>query len=117
MNDFKRNKGVQGLLSLALAATLWGAFIAPAEARHNRHHDDGSRQEQSDDGDRGNWHQDHRDDRGEWSQPQTSRKDAARRAQSRYGGRILSVDPEEGGPGYRIKSLSDDGTVRTLHED
>ena len=112
MNDFKSNKAVRRLMSLSLAAILWGAIIAPAEARHDRRHEhDGQRHEQSDEGD-GSRNQ----NQGEWNRPRISRKDAARRAQSQYGGRVLSVDEGEG-PGYRVKILSGDGTVRVLDID
>ena len=46
-----------------------------------------------------------------------SGKEAARRAQSRYGGRVLSVDrddEEDGQPGYKVKLLHD-GTVRIVN--
>jgi hypothetical protein len=44
-------------------------------------------------------------------EPQLSPSDAARQVQRRYGGRVLSVQPQAGG-GYRIKLLKD-GEVRT----
>lgn len=135
MNGFTHITRRSGLLGLILAAALSGVFSAPAEAR--RHHDDGGRSEQSSDdnssGDRHrnrrqqeNQRREQRDDRqGGWSgggeqgqrEPRMSRQEAARRAQSQYGGRVLSVNPaDEGRSGYRVKILSD-GTVRTLDVD
>src|SRR5689334_5704681 len=48
------------------------------------------------------------DDQGGREGEVISDQEAARRAQSRFGGRVLSVDrdDDDGGPGYRVKLLS-----------
>lgn len=125
MNEFKHITRKSGLYGLMLAAALSGVFSTPAEAR--RHHDDQQNSQRDDRrGDNRGQRDDRRDsrqddwgggDRGERREPRMSRQEAARRAQSQYGGRVLSVNPsDEGRSGYRVKILSD-GTVRTLDVD
>jgi uncharacterized membrane protein YkoI len=48
-----------------------------------------------------------------------SLNEAASRAQDRYGGQVLSVEPTERGDrrGWRVKVLLDDGRVKTLFVD
>lgn len=91
-----------------------GLLSGPADAR-SRKEERQERQEQREqreerrDALRPDGLRDSRGDRGDRS------GDAARRAQQRNGGgRVLSVDPENGG--YRVKVLKD-GEVRTHHVD
>jgi len=50
-------------------------------------------------------------DNGAASDRRLSRKEAARRAKERHGGRVLSVEPANGG--WRVRLLKD-GQVRTV---
>lgn len=87
------------------AAVSAGLLSGPADARSR---DREQRQEQRREP-REERRESLRDDRGDRS------ADAARQAQQRNGGgRVLSVDPENGG--YRVKVLKD-GEVRTHHVD
>ena len=93
---------------LVLCAMLSAGLLSgPADARSRQ--DRGERQEQRQDRQEQRRGEPLRGDRGDRS------GDAARRAQQRNGGgRVLSVDPENGG--YRVKVLKD-GEVRTHHVD
>lgn len=97
------------LLVLCAIASA-GLLSGPADAR-SRGQDREQRQEQRQEQrpERRDPPRDSRGDRGDRS------GDAARQAQQRNGGgRVLSVDPENGG--YRVKVLKD-GEVRTHHVD
>ena len=94
-----------------MAVFLGGSLLAPAQARPDRE-DRQERKEQ----------RKQRDDRGERAEQWRSRRgvltrdEAARRAQQKYGGRVLSVDllQSDNAPArYRIKLLSE-GNVRTV---
>lgn len=93
-------------LLIVCAVVSAGLLSGPADAR-SRGQQREERQEQRQDSRESL--RDGRGDRGDRS------GDAARRAQQRNGGgRVLSVDPENGG--YRVKVLKD-GEVRTHHVD
>jgi hypothetical protein len=100
-------------LLVLCAVVSAGLLSGPADAR-SRGQDREQRSEQR---------QEQRQDRPERREPQRDNRgdrgdrsgDAARQAQQRNGGgRVLSVDPENGG--YRVKVLKD-GEVRTHHVD
>lgn len=126
--------------ALILTAILGCALMAPAQAkpdredRQDRHERIEKRNDNDNDRDRENdrarsdrdkdrqSHRGRSDRRSESGERRHSRKgvltrdEAARRAQQRYGGRVLSVDllQSDSAPArYRIKLLSD-GNVRTV---
>lgn len=95
---------MRSTLLIVCALVSAGLLSGPADAR-SRDRDRDRGQEQV----RPEGLRDDRGDRGDRS------GDAARRAQQQNGGgRVLSVDPENGG--YRVKVLKD-GEVRTHHVD
>ncbi len=105
-------------LVLVTAAILAGSLAAPAHARAERD-ERGARFERGERyGDRER--RDAGERRKESRKGVLTRDEAARYAQRRHGGRVLSVDllqPDDAPARYRIKLLSTNGTVRTVDVD
>lgn len=106
---------MRATLLLVCAIASAGLLSGPADARSRKEDRPEQREQREErherlpDALRPDGWRDSRGDRGDRS------GDAARRAQQRNGGgRVLSVDPDDGG--YRVKVLKD-GEVRTHHVD
>jgi uncharacterized membrane protein YkoI len=114
---------VRLLAVLVMAAVLGGSLAVPAHAKQDKHGREDRREQREERSDR----HDRREDRGDSDRSEQGgshkgvlgRDEAARRAQRKYGGRVLSVDlmqSEDAPARYRVKLLSD-GNVRTVDVD
>ena len=123
---------MRSYMILALTAILGGSLLVPAHAKPEKRERAEQSEERGQRDGQGRRDKDKRDQRSERGQQHDGRSEqrgshkgvltrdeAARRAQRRYGGRVLSVDllQSDNAPArYRIKLLSD-GNVRTVDVD